>query len=329
MITIKKNKRNKNNINIKTIIIATIVASLFSCISSYATSRYLYDSKEVRYDNTSTSTLTSATDVQTALDDLYSAAATYDLTAANSGFHNSIFRGKDVTEYLTSEYSLYDRISDGTFTDLYVGDYIVANGITWRIAGFDMRYGRGGGDTTTDQARYNHHAVIVPDTNLTSAQMNTSKTTSGGYMGSAMYTTTLPTVLSTYITPVFGDHVLTYTGVFTNSVDTSATNKTGGNYKGASDGWTLGYSRKVDLMNEVQIFGTTIWSSSGYEIDYDNIQFPLFRLRPEFINKSAMFWLRNVATSTVFAMVYGKGNSGSFDYHAAISMGVRPCFYIG
>jgi hypothetical protein len=323
VITIKKNKEN----NIKIIIISIAVSSLFSCISSYATSRYLYDSKEVRYDNTSTSTLTSATDVQTALDDLYSCAATYDVTTANSGFHNSIFRGKDVTEYLTSEYSLYDRISDGTFTDLYVGDYVIVNDITWRIAGFDMYYNKGGGDTTTNQARYNHHAVIVPDTNLTTAQMNTSNTTKGGYVGSAMYKTILPTVLSTYITPVFGDHVLTYTTYLTNSVNTSAVNRTGGKSTGASNEWTA-VSRKVDLMNEAQVYGTIVWASSGYDIAEDNVQFPLFRLKPEFINKQRIwFWLRNVVSSSIFACV---GYNGfSYHYAASNSEGVRPYFYIG
>ena len=315
------------NITKKFMIIFTVVSLLVVGSIVYASSVYLYDSKEVRYDNTSTSVLTSATDVQAALDDLYSAAATYDLTAANSGFHNSIFRGKDVTEYLTSEYSLYDRISDGTFTDLYVGDYVVANGITWRIAGFDMRYNRGPGNTTTDQARFNHHAVIVPDTNLTSAQMNTSDTTSGGYVGSAMYTTTLPTVLSTYITPVFGDHVLTYYAYLTNSVNTSVVNRTGGKSNGASNGWTA-VSRQLDLMTENQVFGSIIFSSSGYESDVDSVQFPLFRLKPEFINKQrSWYWLRNVVSSSWFAFVASYGNSNI--YSASNSGGVRPCFYIG
>ena len=322
MITIKKNKEN----NIKIIIISIAISSLFSCISSYATSRYLYDSKEVRYDNTSTSILTSATDVQTALDDLYSCAATYDVTTANSGFHNSIFRGKDVTEYLTSEYSLYDRISDGTFTDLYVGDYVVANGITWRIAGFDMYYNKGEGDTTTNQARYNHHAVIVPDTNLTTAQMNTTNTTNGGYIGSAMYKTTLPTVLSTYITPVFGDHVLTYTTYLTNSVNTSAVNRK--NSTGASSNWTSVGSRKVDLMNENQVFGSKVFSSSAFDTGIDNVQFPLFRLKPEFINKQRYwYWLRDVTDSYCFATANGSGLSG--DDAASYIVGVRPYFYIG
>ena len=318
------------NITKKFMIIFTVVSLLVVGSIVYASSVYLYDSKEVRYDNTSTSTLTSATDVQTALDDLYSAAATYDLTAANSGFHNSIFRGKDVTEYLTSEYSLYDRIADGTFTDLYVGDYIVANGITWRIAGFDMLYNKGDStDTSINQTYNRHHAVIVPDTNLTSAQMNTSDTTKGGYVGSAMYTTTLPTVLSTYITPVFGDHVLTYFDWLTNSVNTSAANRTAGKSNGASNGRTGVGSRKVDLMTEIQVYGSIVWSSSGYDTAVDNVQFPLFRLKPEFIvegNKN-WYWLRDVVSSSWFARVYDNGFSSNSS--ASSSGGVRPCFYIG
>ena len=315
MITIKKNKRNKNNIKI--IIIATIASSLFSCISSYATSRYLYDSKEVRYDNTSTSTLTSATDVQTALDDLYSCASTYELTIGSSTFHNAIFRGKDVTEYLTSEYSLYDRISDGTFTDLYVGDYVIVNDITWRIAGFDIYYGRGGGDTSTNQAGYNHHAVIVPDTILTTGKMNTSNTTSGGYAGSYMVKTLLPSVLSTYITPVFGSHVLTYYDTLTYAVS-----------NGVSTLYT-NLSRSLDLMNEVQLYGTVVHSSSGNEVGTDTVQFPLFKLRPEFIvyNRSSSYWLRTIGNASGFIVVWKSSNSDV--ENATSSKGIRPYFYIG
>ena len=316
------------NITKKFIIIFTVVSLLVAGIVVYAGSVYICDSKEVRYDNTSTSTLTSATDVQTAVDDLYKSAATYEIIARNSSFHNETFRGKDVTEYLTSEYSLYDRISDGTFTDLYVGDYVVAKGITWRIAGFDMNYNKGDGDIDTNQVRHRHHAVIIPDTNLKTAQMNTSATTNGGYVGSYMYKTVLPSVLSTYITPVFEGHILTYYTYLTNSVNTSAVNRTGGKNTGVSNGW-VALSRNMDLMNENQVFGSIVWSSSGYETGLDNVQFPLFRLKPEFIvekNKS-WYWLRTVVSSSWFACVHTDGRCGYFIANS--TGGVRPYFYIG
>ena len=315
------------NITKKFIIIFTVVSLLLVGSIVYASSIYLCDSKEIRYDNTNASIFTSATNVQTALDDLFSESATYDLTAANSGFHNSIFRGKDVTEYLTSEYSLYDRISDGTFTDLYVGDYVIVNDITWRIAGFDMYYGKGDStDTSINQTYNRHHAVIIPDTILTTAQMNATDTTDGGYAGSVMFTTTLPTILSTYITPVFGSHVLTYRTTLTNSVNTSAYNRFG-SYNGASNGWDS-YTVSLNLMNENQVFGSIVWSSSGYETGTDNVQFPLFVLKPEFINKPKMqYWLRNVTNYMCFSVIDGGGASGVL--HASGSSGVRPYFYIG
>ena len=164
------------------------------------------------------------------------------MTVDNPGFHNSVFRGKDVTSYYTDG-SLYTRISDGSFDDLYVGDYIVQNDTIWRIAGFDIYYGKG--DNTSPGPLLTHHAVIVPDNSLTTAQVNSTNTTTGGYVGSKMYTTVLPSVLSTYITPVFGSHVLEYRSRLTNSSTYAF------------------YTRKLDLMNENQLVGSPVWATSG------------------------------------------------------------------
>ena len=305
----------------KFMLILSIILLLVAGVTAY-----FYDSKELRYDNTNASILASTTDEQITSDYLYSREVIYKLTIENPNFHNSIFRGKDVTEYMTSEYSLYDRIADGTFTDLYVGDYVVANEIIWRIAGFDIYYGKGEVSNDTNQAGYNHHAVIVPDTNLIFDKMNTSNITSGGYVGSYMYNTVLPLVLSTYITPVFGNHVLTYYTRLTQSVNTSPYNRYGTNTGATNNRWAL-VSRKIDLMNENQVFGSVIWSSSGYEVGTDNVQFPLFRLKSEFIdNQQSSYWLRTIVKSTQFASVE---HSYSNSKDASNLAGVRPYFYIG
>ena len=237
----------------------------------------------------------------------------------NAGFHNSIFRGKDITSYLTDG-SLYTRISNGTFEDLFVGDYIVKNDITWRIAGFDVYLHKGDTELTK------HHAIIVPDKHLTTAQMNSSDTTVGGYVASSMYTTTLPSILDTYITPVFGSHVIEIRNLLTTGINASGYNRWGTS-SGCSNAWDW-RSRKVDLMNEVQVYGSIVWSSSGYETGSDNCQLPLFRLAPEFItNKSGWYWLRNITNAACFA---GVGNDGgSANAIASTITGVRPCFYIG
>lgn len=317
--------------NIKILLLIIVVVIIVSS-ATYAATTYLYESNTIGYDNTSSGLL--ANNVQAALDELYGRSTDYseiielisiisELTADNSGFHNSVFRGKDVTSYYTDG-SLYTRISDGSFDDLYVGDYIVQNDTIWRIAGFDIYYGKG--DDTSPGHLLTHHAVIVPDSNLTTAQMNTSDTTAGGYVGSKMYTTILPSVLTNYITPVFGSHVLEYRNLLTNAVNTTRYNRWGTN-TGASSNSDY-YSRKLDLMNENQVTGSIEWSSSGYDTGTDNVQFPLFRLKPEFITKTgSWYWLRNVVGSADFGDILNTGNSW-MGRSSLSTGGVRPYFYI-
>ena len=49
----------------------------------------------------------------------------------NAGFHNGIYRGKDLTNIYTVE-EIYERVHNGTFEDLYIGDYITKE-ITYDI----------------------------------------------------------------------------------------------------------------------------------------------------------------------------------------------------
>ena len=336
--------------NAKIVLIIVVSVALASG-ATYATMT-MYDSNTVSYDNT-TSGLRS-TNVQGALDELYGCATNYsaydvrlenveDLITANAGFHNSIFRGKDITSYYSNG-TLWKRINgtDGyeLFEDLYVGDYIKVDGVhanvngkTWRIAGFDISYMKG----KASQAMTSHHVVIVPDEILGTSKMNSTNTTEGGYMGSYMYTTTLPSVKTNYIDKVFSGHILTYDTLLTTSIGNSLYNKFGTN-SGAANGWTWAENRYLDIMNEVQVTGTVEFSSSGFDIGSDNIQLPLFRLRPEFMvaynsnthstSTRNMYFLRSVVASDRFAN-FGDGGGHSGYANASDFHGVRPYFYIG
>ena len=66
--------------------------------------------------------------------------------------------------------------------------------------------------------------------------MNDADTTFGGYIGSKMYKETLPMILDTIITPVFGTHVLEYSNLLTDAVDKDRYNKFWNN-SGASSHW--------------------------------------------------------------------------------------------
>ena len=236
----------------------------------------------------------------------------------NAGSHNTIFRGYDVTQYLTDG-SLWDRISSGKFTDLYIGDYFVKNNITWRIAGFNYYLHKGNSEFTK------HHIAIVPDTNMLTASMYSSNDTTNGYNGSDMVKTTLPEVL-TIVEGVFGSsHILQYGNLLSNAVNKTRYNRFGQN-SGASSGWSW-YDRKIDLMSEVQVFGSIVWSSSGFDTGSMNTQLPLFQLAPEYICNRNWYWLRDVVSGSCFADVTSYGDAAN--HNASNTGGVRPCFFIG
>lgn len=242
---------------------------------------------------------------------------TYD----NAGAHNSIFRGKSLGSSITSTQAA--NISSGKFTDLYIGDYWTINGVKWRIAAFDYWYKCGSTSLTT------HHAVIVPDTCLYSAPMNSTNTTEGAYAGSAMFTCEEITVSDTTYTGLaeaisaiesaFGDYVLTYGNYLANAVTSG--------YPSAQAWYT---DRVCDLMTEQMVYGSAVMQQMSYggalvaNRRVGKSQLPLFALAPEFINIRANFWLQDVVSAPNFAYVGSTGYAGA--YSASTANGVRPAF---
>lgn len=230
--------------------------------------------------------------------------------ADGAAAHNCIYRGKNLGTSVTAEQ--YAAISSGKFTDLYIGDYWVINGVTYRIAAFDYYYNCGDANFTK------HHVVIVPDTSLYKAQMNTSNVTTGGYTGSAMYKSNLAQAKTT-IKAAFGSaHVLTKRELLTNAVN--------GN---TPSGWAW-FDSDVELMNEVQVYGSVAWGAhdgNGYNVASGDGQFPLFMFDRTKLHNREDYWLRDVSSATNFSLVDDGGNAN--DDYASSSIGVRPAFCIG
>ena len=230
--------------------------------------------------------------------------------ADGAAAHNCIYRGKNLGTSVTAEQ--YAAISSGKFTDLYIGDYWVINGVTYRIAAFDYYYNCG--DTNFTK----HHVVIVPDTSLYKAQMNTSNVTTGGYTGSAMYKSNLAQAKTT-IKAAFGStHVLTKRELLTNAVN--------GN---TPSGWAW-FDSDVELMNEVQAYGSVAWGAhdgNGYNVASGDGQFPLFMFDRTKLHNREDYWLRDVSSATTFSGVNSSGIANSDG--ASYSFGVRPAFCIG
>lgn len=230
--------------------------------------------------------------------------------ADGAAAHNCIYRGKNLGTSVTA--AQYAAISSGKFTDLYIGDYWVINDVTYRIAAFDYYYNCG--DTNFTK----HHVVIVPDKSLYKAQMNTSNVTTGGYTGSAMYKSNLAQAKTTIKAAFSSAHVLTKRELLTNAVN--------GN---TPSGWAW-FDSDVELMNEVQVYGSVAWGAhdgNGYNVASGDGQFPLFMFDRTKLHNREDYWLRDVSSATYFSRVYYFG--GAYSYGASVSLGVRPAFCIG
>lgn len=225
--------------------------------------------------------------------------------------HCNVFRGKNLGGGVSSAQKA--AIKNGSFDNLYIGDYWTINDVTWRIA--DMDYFLRCGDT--DFTR--HHLVIVPDTKLYSGKMNETHTTEGGYVGSLMYKSGLDQA-KTAIAAAFGDLVTTHRDILCNAVS---------NGRQSGGGW---FDSTVELMCERMVYGNSVFQPGcdGSFIPYNyttgKSQFALFRMAPQYISNRQWYWLRDVVSATSFAGMYYGGYADC--YLAGYVIGVRPYFVI-
>lgn len=246
--------------------------------------------------------------------------------------HNAIFRGDDL---FAKGYTIDDicaMISDGSFSDIYIGDYFTLSGTienvpcfveqtddegtttlvestqtvtyntNFRIAGLDTYLNTG------DTAFTKHHVVIVPDGIIGSNRMNSSNTTTGGYAGSFMHTSVLP-VYDTHFSEKLNNHLLEHRDL----LSTSTTD------------WSW-YSTKTRLMSEPEAYGARVFGSK-FDIGTAYRKFPLFDLAPKYICNRTAYWIRTVCSSERFAFVGSIGYAN--DSNASIVVSVRPRFVIG
>ena len=239
----------------------------------------------------------------------------------SAGYHNSIYRGNDITARFYDG-SLSSQIANDDFTDIFIGDYIIgqSSGRKYLVADINYRLHCGDTECTTP------HILMIPEKSMGTAQMNATNTASGAYIGSAMYKSNL-TPYKTIINNDFGsNHILSHRNHLMNSIT--------GDYENGG-AW---YNSTIELMNELMVYGSNIFHNvaCGGNVpvnhEVDKAQLSLFRLDKSKIvafNDSGSrqwYWLRNVSHSGGFCIVSSYGISSY--YGASASGGVRPCFLI-
>jgi hypothetical protein len=227
------------------------------------------------------------------------------IDGAGAGFHSSIYRGKYLGDTYTNEQK--QAIANGSFDDLFVGDYWTINGVNWRIADFDYYYNIG--DTNFTK----HHVVIVPDTILYNAQMNSTNSTSGAYTGSKMYTTNLDNARVMFDNAFGSSFIPSHRGKYSTAISSDKPNA-----------WEW-RDMRVELMSEEQVIGHSVWGAcnqNGYDVGTQKNQFRLFTLDHTKINIRHKYWLTNVKSSDAFVVM---SDRGEVDYFKPTNdFGVRP-----
>lgn len=251
--------------------------------------------------------------------------------------HNNIFRGDDL---FAKGYTIDDicaMIADGSFSDIYIGDYFTLSGSIENVPCFVEQTGDDGTKSlveSTQTVTYNtkfriagldtylntgdtaftaHHAVIVPDKNIGTNRMNSTNTAVGGYVNSFMFASVLP-VYNTHFDVKLNNHLLTHREI----LSSSATNSTANNWE-----W---HDIKINLMSEPEVYGSNLWGNK-YDAGVNYRQFPLFRIASKYICDRNWCWLKAVAEGNEFVAMTSNGNATRNG--AGVALAVRPCFCIG
>lgn len=227
-------------------------------------------------------------------------------SSGSSAMHRTVYRGKNLGGTLTANQKT--AIQNGSFDDLWLGDYWVIGGVNWRIV--DINYWYGLGDTAFNK----NHLVVMPDTTLYNAKMHGTATTSTGYGGSQMRTTNLNTAKTT-INAAFPSAVLTHRDVFASQIVSGDIEETS---------W---YNATVEIPNERMVYGSSLYGHEWNSISTQ--QLALFSVVPKFKKPAnlASMWLNPNSNDTDYCGMYQNGASDYFT--ANDTLGVRPVFAVG
>lgn len=264
---------------------------------------------------------------------------------------------KDITSYY-KDGSLWKRLN-GTggyslYQDIYVGDYFQMSRVisaknpdtTLQLNGTDCVTIASIGGLTHNGDNIDltpNHLVMVPGKGFGGTQhfgrsrMNPTNTTDGGYKASEMNTKVLGAIVTAGSTAAdatinqqlyaeFGTHLKKTRELVTNKINANGINRYGSN-NGCSNGYEWIDAQAV-LMSEVELYGSIVWSSSGYDTGSANHQFELFANSKSAINnRLAWYWLKDVASASEFCYCDYYGDAGSYGASSAYGC-VRPRFVI-
>lgn len=247
---------------------------------------------------------------------------------------NNTYPGRSIAQAFADEVEeaggvyrfLSQRARAGNYDGLRIGDYVdvtLKNStvMRYRIAAFDHYY------NCADQAM-GHHIHMVPDEvyneevhwNNTNTNQGTSAE-NNPYLVSNLHSWEIGTFL-----PLLPDELQ---GVLVSMRALMEERYNASQQLTASTGWSWKDIGKVFSLDEVEVYGQTVWGTPGWSAGMSS-QLPIFRETRNRIKGRTNWWLRVAGggSATNACIVVSGGYAGSI---AATGSWVRPlpCFLIG
>ena len=260
---------------------------------------------------------------------------------------NSRFEYKDITAEFEAG-TVSQDISNNDFSKYSLGNYIkktitipaYKNGtndipdttVTVRIvfAHFNLFYSGELPDVGNPFIEDNYSNTITPHIaciicDLPNCAMNPSNTTEGGYLNSYMQSTFLSGRVTTALSGVgitISDHLVNHKKLLTNSIKNNGINRYG-DPNGCSNNWEW-KDEYISLMSEIQLFGSIVWSSSGFDTGEANEKLAIFNfIRPNKLFGNKNIWLRDIASAVSFASLDYSGDADA-NYGGTTSVAPVP-----
>jgi hypothetical protein len=207
---------------------------------------------------------------------------------------------------------LQQAVADGNLEKygLKPGDQKTINGHTYVIAGLNPMKGT----STPYRVTQNHVGLIVipHTTHAWNADGKTTEVSGGhgaGYMNSELHAYLKSDILPMCNTDLGAANLIGHSKLLTNAVNANGYNRFG-EATGCSSSWTWEADCKICALSEVQVYGGTVWSSSGFDTGEACRQLEVFQL----YSNTEIFgyeypWLRDVASAHYAASVNDYGDS--------------------
>lgn len=258
---------------------------------------------------------------------------------------------KDITHYWTDG-TLWYRIAGSNgfkpYEDIHVGDYIdmgrtvtCPDSYKGEVGSQYVTVASCGGFYGNGDIGY-PHLIMVPGKGFDGTQhfgrhaMHGS-TPHPGYVSSDMNQSVLGPVvaegsiasgatINQQLYYIFGSHLKTVRSLLTTATSSSLYNRFGS--AGGASSRQEWQSVQTRLMSEIEVYGSIVFSSSGYDTGDANHQFELFRFSKSAVNNtSAYYWLKDAASSSAFCFCDSGGNA-YISSASGTGYFVRPCFVL-